>query len=215
MKTNIISFFKKSLLINLLSVMVIGGCKKEAAADKNNGGADTNNIISNSFTYKGINYSTPICYYSPMYTAEGMTGGTYEIFLPTSGVSFEKVKRTNSFGTFYDSYPKGIGNAVKLRFTSTNKTDLPAGNYLYSFASTTPEVFGFISVYTGYDFTKSSGTRDRPSQSNKGNGQVLLSKSGGTTTIIYEFTFDTGEKVKGSFKGSLNSDWYSTFNNNW
>jgi hypothetical protein len=200
-------------IITLILSIIFISCDKDETPNDNNGGS--NNTVTNSFSYKGVTYLTPTCYYSPMYTAEGAQGGTYELFFPTSGVTFEKVRRTNSFGTFYDSYPKGIGNAIKLRFTSINRTNLPPGNYSYSYASTTPEVFGFISVYTGYDFTRLSGTRDRPSQSNKGNGQVTISKNGDTSTISYQFTFDTGEKVTGSFKGVLNLDWYSTFNNSW
>jgi hypothetical protein len=207
MKNN---YLKISILC--LSVLYLS-CKKESNTDNTNSG--NNSTVSNSFTYKGISYPTPVGYYSPMFTAEGTQGGTYELFFPTSSVTFEKVRRTNSFGTFNDSYPKGIGNGIKLRFTSTNKSTLPQGTYPYSYASFTPEVFGFISVYTGYDFTKLTGTRDRPSQTNKGNGQVTISKNGETSTINYQFTFDTGEKVTGTFKGILNLDWYSTFNNVW
>ncbi len=202
MKTN-------NFILIILSILFLS-CEKDGVTD-----IPTNGVNNNSFTYKGTTYSTPVGYYSPSFTAEGTQGGTYELFFPTSGFSFEKVKRTNSFGTFYDSYPKGIGNGVKLRFTSNNKLTLPPGNYPYSYASFTPEVFGFISVYTGYDFTKLSGTRDRPSQSSKGNGQVTISNNGQTSTINYQFTFDSGEKLTGSFKGTLNTDWYSTFNNVW
>jgi hypothetical protein len=201
----------KNLLFLLAFALLIVGC-----TISEDGGTDNTNVVNNnSFTYKGTTYSTPVGYYSPSFTAEGTQGGTYELFFPTSSVSFEKVKRTNSFGTFYDSYPKGVGNGVKLRFTSINKLTLPPGNYPYSFASFTPEVFGFITVYTGYDFTKLSGTRDRPSQLNKGNGQVSISKNGQTSIINYQFTFDNGEKLIGNFNGTLNSSWYSTFNNNW
>jgi hypothetical protein len=201
---------KKSIKILLLSLSVIFfSCKKDVTNEING------ENITNSFSYKGITHLTPIGYYSPVFTAEGTQGGTYELFFPTSGVTFEKVRRINNYGTFYDSYPKGIGNGVKLRFTSNNKINLPPGNYLYSYGSFTPEVFGFITVYTGYDFTRLSGTRDRPSQSNKGNGQVTISKNGSTSIINYQFTFDTGEKIIGSFKGVLNLDWYSTFNNVW
>jgi hypothetical protein len=200
-------------IITLITSIIFFSCNKDEISKDNNGAS--NNTITNSFSYKGVTHLTPVGYYSPMFTAEGTQGGTYELFFPTSGVTFEKIKRTNSFGIFYDSYPKGVGNGIKLRFTSTNKTSLPTGIYPYSYGSFTPEVFGFISVYTGYDFTRLSGTRDRPSQPNKGNGQVTISKNGETSTIIYQFTFDTGEKVTGSFKGVLNSDWYSTFNNIW
>jgi hypothetical protein len=200
----------KTKLIYLSLAIILFSCKK------NGGSNDINDVnITNSFSYKGVTYLTPVGFYSPKYTAEGIQGGTYELFFPTSGVSFEKRIRTNSFGTFYDSYPKGIGNGVKLRFTSANKTNLPPGTYPYSYGSVTPEVFGFITVYTGYDFTRLSGTIDRPSQTNKGNGQVTISNNGGTSTINYQFTFDTGENVAGSFRGILNTDWYSTFNNVW
>ena len=200
------------ILIIIVFGLFLNSCTKNSDSNTND---DNNNKALNSFTYKGTTYSTPISYFSPKFTAEGTQGGTHELFFPTSAITFEKVKRVNSFGTFYDSYPKGIGNAIKLRFTSTNKLTLPPGDYPYSYASFTPEVFGFISVYTGYDFTKLSGTVDRPSQTNKGNGKVTISKNGETSTIVYQFTFDSGEKVTGSFQGVLNLDWYSTFNNVW
>jgi hypothetical protein len=205
---------RKSYLIFILTLSIIfSNCKKDVNSDITNG--TNTSIVVNSFTYKGITHLTPVAYFSPTFTAEGSQGGTYELFFPTPGVTFDKVKRTNSFGTFYDSYPKGVGNAIRLRFTSVNISTLPPGTYPYSYASFMPEVFGFISVYTGYDFTKLSGTRERPSQTNRGNGLVTIKKSGNISTINYQFTFDTGEKVTGSFQGTLNPDWYSTFNNLW
>lgn len=212
---NQLQLFLKSFIV-MLTIVVFHSCEKDNRINNNqNTSFDSDSLLPDSFTYLNFSYHTPVGYISPMHTAEGDSGGTYELFFPTNAVFFEKIKRTNSFGTFWDSYPKGIGNAVKLRFTSKNTKILPSGEFSYSFGSFTPEVFNFISIYTGYDFTSKKGTISRPTQSSPGNGKVIIRRFGATTTIIYDFTLSTGKNLKGSFHGILNTNWYSTFNNNW
>ena len=213
-RNNTMRFLYLNLTILVLSVL--SSCEKDNTLPNNpNVNSEADSTLPDSFTFLDFSYHTPVAYISAMHTAEGDSGGTYEVFLPTNAVYFENVKRTNSFGTFWDSYPKGIGNAVKLRFTSNNKTTLPAGEFFYSFGSFTPEVFNFVSIYTGYDFTNKKGTLNRPTQSNPGNGKVTIRRLGRNTTIIYEFSLGNGKNLKGSFHGELNTNWYSTFNNTW
>lgn len=195
MRIKIITFFKKSLIIALLSMMVICGCKKEETVTKQNGF---------SINGEGNFHNTPFAYVRK----EGYDSKKNIYYLsltfPTGAVVMDTVSKNF----------KGFGEAIKFYIYSPTLKDIPLGKYTYKNPMDTSNLF--LQIHKIYLYTNNYAFTYTPNQ--KGfltkdckNGLLNISKTGTDFVIDYNATMtkkdmnsnDVDSWIIGEYKGNL------------
>lgn len=141
---------------------------------------------SGSFTYKDKKYTLS----QGTIEAYGYwDAGVYNLDLYLYSSDFDLEDRT------------GTGEYLYFNMFSNKNTDLTAGTYTYDYLSEVPFTFDYGKAYLDFNMNSYSGT-----VVSMYDGDVTISKSGSTYTINIDCEDASGEKIVGTYKGSI--DYY-------
>ena len=171
------------VLIFVLAVAFIG-CEKDKDEKEN------------SFSYDSNSYDTPKGYIDKYGANQDGQSADFDVILCSSSISYNSTEEEYT----------GLGNAVYIDLNSSSLTELVSGTYTYD-ETRNQNTFVDAGIYIDYDLATDTGTEYWTDDNTT--GTVTINKSGSTYEITYSITLETGEKVEGYYKGTLETAYVS------